>query len=304
MADKSTIEWTDATWNPVTGCTVISPGCSNCYAMRLAGWRLRAHPSRAGLTKPGPGGPVWTGEVRLNEEWLDQPLRWRRPRRVFVCAHGDLFHEAVPAIWIDRVFNVMQRARKQNTFQILTKRPERARLYLEGLYGAAGSNSESWFARGFGWPILGAETIPFGNVWVGASVEDRARKDRIDLLRETPAALRFLSLEPLLEDLGELDLAGIGWVIVGGESGPGARPMHPDWVRSIRDQCQAAGVPFFFKQWGEWAPETITNPHGWPSSIRHEWADAASIRVGKKRAGHRLDGRSWDEMPAAAEPAP
>ena len=276
MADKSAIEWTDATWNPVTGCTVVSPGCSNCYAMRLAGGRLREHPSRRGLTKPGPGGPVWTGEVRLNEEWLDQPLRWSRPRVIFVCAHGDLFHGAVPVGWIDKVFAVMETA-DRHAYQVLTKRPRTMR---------------DWIARSYA-PGVG----PRRHIWLGTSVEDRTRKYRIDVLRETPAAVRFLSLEPLIEDLGELDLTGIHWVIVGGESGPGARPMDRRWAGDIRDRCVAAGVPFFFKQWGEYAPVSaaLNEPSGW---------DGMNMRrIGKKRAGRLLDGRTWDEMPRAAEPA-
>lgn len=301
MAETSTIEWTDATWNPITGCTMVSAGCTNCYAMGLAATRLRNHPSRAGLTRKSGGRAVWTGEVRLNEDWIDQPLRWRRPRRIFVCAHGDLFHEAVPDEWIDRVFAVMALA-PQHTFQVLTKRPERARAYLSGLLAE--------FGPMIGWSVrmrdaarksgallgdmnpLRATTWPLPNVWLGTSIEDQATADaRIPHLLATPAAVRFLSSEPLL---GSLDLTkvrweqdgvsyrvnalghypidgcatwwrGTGvprempwrrldWVIVGGESGPGARPMHPDWARSLRDQCQAAGVAFFFKQWGEWLP--------------------------------------------------
>lgn len=296
MADSSKIEWTDATWNPVTGCTVLSPGCQFCYAQDLAGGRLQHHPSRAGLTKPGPNGrPIWNGKVRFNEGWLNQPLRWRRPRTIFVCAHGDLFHEDVPDEWIDKVFAVMAIA-QQHRFQVLTKRAEQMRLYFEAepwdrINGEAGVLWD-WAKI----PQLGPPPIP--NVWLGVSVEDRARLDRIDHLRATPAAVRFLSLEPLLEDLGEIDLSGIHWAIVGGESGPNARPMHPDWARSIRDQCQAASVPFFFKQWGEWIPAASTVIHYWNPTAYHEWDDATVARVGKKRAGRELDGRTWDEMPA------
>ncbi|HMR51236.1 MAG TPA: phage Gp37/Gp68 family protein [Amaricoccus sp.] len=302
MADKTSIEWTQgedgspgATWNPITGCTLVSEGCRHCYAARLAATRLRQHPSRAGLARLNAAGEAkFTGEVRLNAGWLDQPLRWRRPRRIFVCAHGDLFHEAVPDEWIDRVFAVMALA-PQHVFQVLTKRPERARWYLTRIMeGENGSEDIADAAvRVTGSPCAAHvedSVWPLPNVWLGTSVEDQATADeRIPHLLATPAAVRFLSAEPLLgpvdltqvpNDLGMaeaqpwlnalggyawdaappdyVDTCSIGtrldWVIVGGESGPAARPMHPDWARSLRDQCQAAGVPFFFKQWGEWAP--------------------------------------------------
>jgi len=255
MADKTKIEWTDATWNPITGCSVVSPGCTNCYAMRLAGTRLQHHPSRAGLTDASKAGPVWNGQVRLNEQWLDQPVRWKKPRRVFVCAHGDLFHENVPDEWVDKVFRVMALS-DQHIFQVLTKRPERMKDYIAAANKRIGS----------AWPLL--------NVHLGVSVEDQARADeRIPHLLDTPAAVRFISAEPLIGSVDlrllhhdgmtnidaltghhgvTLPLKGrcphIDWVIVGGESGPGYRPMDLDWARSIRDQCKAAGVPFFMKQ--------------------------------------------------------
>lgn len=283
MADRSKIEWTNATWNPITGCSVVSPGCTNCYAMALAGTRLRHHPSRAGLTRETKAGPVWTGDVRLNAEWLDQPLRWKRPRRIFVCAHGDLFHEAVPDEWIDRVFAVMALA-PQHTFQVLTKRAARMREMLRAVKrpglpervisvlsrrAMAGEISKTDYENACRRP-----TTSLPNVWLGVSAEDQARADeRIPHLLATPAAVRFISAEPLL---GPIDLVqamttddalrvlvgnkldghprdargSIHWVIVGGESGPGARPMHPDWARQLRDQCEQAGIPFFFKQWG------------------------------------------------------
>lgn len=307
MADKTKIEWTrgadgtpGATWNPITGCSIVDAGCTNCYAMQLAGTRLRNHPSRAGLTRVSGGRPKWTGEVRFNEQWLDQPLRWTRPRMIFVCAHGDLFHEAVPDDWIDRVFAVMAMC-PRHTFQVLTKRPDRARLHLQKLAddGAAdrlSSSAGDWFGDDAdcfvanwinGWsrpqetpldrnPANGTvRRWPLPNVWLGTSISDQASADlRIPHLLATPAAVRFLSAEPLLGpvDLRTVDpgiacgawckngcgVSGdnecgresprLDWVIVGGESGPGARPMHPDWARSIRDQCQAAGVAFFMKQ--------------------------------------------------------
>ena len=250
MADHSLIEWCDATWNPVTGCSVVSPGCTNCYAMRLAGTRLKHEPSREGLTQDTKAGPVWTGQVRFNEQWLDQPLRWKRGRRIFVCAHGDLFAEGVPDEWIDKVFAVMALA-AQHTFLVLTKRAARMREYC--------SDAQTPFrvARaGKQWAIGSTIEWPLANCWEGVSVEDQARADeRIPLLRDTPAAKRFISAEPLLSGI---ELWGwtphLDWVIAGGESGPGARPMHPDWARSLRDQCQAAGVPFFFKQMTKKAP--------------------------------------------------
>jgi protein gp37 len=298
MADHTHIEWTEATWNPITGCTVHSPGCTNCYAMKLAGTRLAHHPSRAGLTVDTKAGPVWNGQVRFNEEWLTQPLKWKRPRMIFVCAHGDLFHESVPDEWIDRVFAVMALC-PQHTFQVLTKRSARMREYLTGIdNGGERMEGEGWrsalvegTAQSIWHQRTGDDTVaewlavhlPLPNVWLGVSVEDQARADeRVPDLLHTPAAVRWISAEPLL---GEVKLFGgsddrkriwnwltgetgtmhfdgpdfdygpkLDWIVVGGESGPGARPMHPDWARSLRDQCAAAGVPFFFKQWGEWAP--------------------------------------------------
>ncbi len=248
MAGTSTIEWTDATWNPVAGCSRVSPGCQNCYAERMA----------ARFSKPGlpyhklavmtQAGPRWTNRIRLLEEKLEVPLRWRRPRTVFVNSMSDLFHERVPLEYIRRVFDVMRRA-QQHRFQILTKRSERLRAVDADLPWAS-------------------------NIWMGVSVEDADRLFRVDDLRATGASIKFLSLEPLLGPLTKLTLDGIQWVIVGGESGPGARSMDPAWVIEIRDRCQAAGVPFFFKQWGG---------------------------VNKKKAGRLLDGRVWDEMPVVGK---
>lgn len=231
---NSTIEWTNKTWNPVTGCTLFSSGCKNCYAKRMAA-RLQAMGQknyRNGFS------------VALQPQMLDRPLKWKKPSRIFVNSMSDLFHESVPLSYIARVFNIMEGAH-QHEFQILTKRAER----LQEL----------------------APLLPWHeNTWMGVSVESAAYKNRIVALRSTPAKVKFLSLEPLLGSLGTLNLSGIHWVIVGGESGPGARPMDGAWVREIRDQCLAQGVPFFFKQWGG---------------------------VQKKKAGRLLDGRTWDEMP-------
>ncbi|SCD25542.1 DUF5131 family protein [Brucella inopinata] len=297
MADKTHIEWTDATWNPITGCSVVSPGCTNCYAMKLAGTRLHHHPSRMGLTVPSKTGPVWNGNVRLNREWLTQPLEWKKPRMVFVCAHGDLFHEDVPDDWIDQVFAIMALA-SHHTFQVLTKRADRMRDYLTANDARHRPRKDAVEVTGMNMVMEGLvqqpkpTSWPLPNVWLGVSVEDQARaEERIPALLDTPATIRWVSAEPLL---GPVDLdcikipgvispldslraeayadiahgqysgqrmycglkygcgRGIDWVVAGGESGKGARPMHPDWARSLRDQCAAAGVPFFFKQWGNW----------------------------------------------------
>ena len=234
MSSASQIEWTETTWNPVTGCSKISPGCKHCYAERMAK-RLRA----MGAAKYRNG-----FEVAIHPATLDEPLRWSKPRLVFVNSMSDLFHDAVPTDFIQSVFAVMNRA-SRHTFQVLTKRPQRA---------VAMSGSLDWSP----------------NIWLGVSVESAAWLERIDRLRATGAATKFLSLEPLLGPLSSLDLADIHWVIAGGESGPGARPMEADWVREIRDRCLCQRVPFFFKQWGG---------------------------VFKKRTGRVLDGRTWDEMP-------
>ena len=346
MAEHSNIEWTDATWNPITGCTLVSEGCRNCYAATLAATRLKNHPSRKGLARLNARGEAkFTGEVRLNEQWLDQPLRWKRPRMIFVCAHGDLFHENVPDEWIDRVFAVMALA-PQHTFQVLTKRPERMLEYLTEPRLIAGPNegmATSKFHIAHTPPVLDplfwdVTDWPLPNVWLGTSVEDQATADaRIPHLLATPAAVGFVSAEPLL---GEVDLSRIpkskiapnitiltnaltgidglgnvgprlGWIICGGESGKNARPMHPDWARSLRDQCVADGVPFHFKQWGEWMPSdretSIIASNGELIDFQGEkyagrgghQSATHMIRVGKKRAGRLLDGRTWDELPGA-----
>jgi len=234
MASLSSIEWTSSTWNPVTGCSKISPGCKNCYAERMA--------KRLQLM----GQPNYQDgfEVRLHEHMLELPLKWKKPQVIFVNSMSDLFHKNVPLDFIMRVFDVMLRA-GHHRFQVLTKRSGRLRQLSSGLP----------------WPE---------NIWLGVSVENPDYTFRIDDLRETGAAIKFLSIEPLLAPIPDLDLKGIDWVIVGGESGPRARPMKESWVQDIRDQCEFAKVPFFFKQWGG------TN---------------------KKKAGRELDGKTWDEMP-------
>lgn len=332
MADHTKIEWTDATWNPITGCSVISAGCKHCYAMKLAGTRMKHEASRSGLTIDTAAGPVWTGEVRFNAKWLDQPLRWRRPRRIFVCAHGDLFHENVPDAWIDRVFAVMALA-PQHTFQVLTKRPERMHSYLQdsghrtvliGIDAASISGLDRDLPDGSQrWPL------PMPNVWLGVSVENQdAANERIPLLLQTPAAVRWISAEPLLGPIDlrwlitdptgntrthhgkrQMELRSTGllhWVIAGGESGGNARPMHPNWPMSLRDQCANAGVPFLFKQWGHWRPQERLEEGGvLVHGITGVTEKACGLRgpvmisVGKKVAGRLLDGELHDGYPDA-----
>ena len=239
MSDKSKIEWTDATWNPVRGCTKVSPGCAHCYAETFAE-RFRGVP----------GHPFEFGfDLRIVPEKLGEPLRWGTPRMIFVNSMSDLFHKDVPDDYIVSVARVMTAA-NWHTYQVLTKRAERLQSLLRGKLRFAAERE---------------------HIWWGVSVENqRHGLPRIDLLREASAKVRFLSVEPLLEDLGKIGLNGINWVIVGGESGPGARPMSGDWVRNIKAQCHAAGVKFFFKQWGG---------------------------VRKARTGRELDGRTYDEFP-------
>ena len=337
MADVTHIEWTDATWNPITGCSIVSPGCTNCYAMRLAGTRLKYIPSRNGLTVDSKAGPVWNGEVRLNEQWLDQPLRWKRPRRIFVCAHGDLFAENVPDEWIDKVFAVMALA-PQHTFQVLTKRAARMRQYINSnetrLRVLGDGVADAFDAAGIPWngnwgdrhsqAIASATIWPLPNVWLGVSAEDQTRADeRVPELLATPAAIRFVSAEPLLAPIQFDDFCNghkfidalrgnwwhddpdgpnpisrghekIDWIIVGGESGPGARPMHPDWARSIRDQCAGARTAFFFKQWGAYLPggQMMADGRLWSS------AGGNNLHASKTLAGRFLDGAEHNAMPS------
>jgi protein gp37 len=241
MADGSAIEWTDATWNPVTGCTKISAGCDHCYAERLSE-RFRGTP----------GHPFESGfDLTLRPKRLDQPLRWRQPRMIFVNSMSDLFHKEIPQEFIGSVFDTMERA-NWHTYQILTKRSSLMRNFLRQRYSLARGPAHMWF---------------------GVSVEDGRKLSRVRHLQESPAGVRFLSVEPLIGPIGQVDLTGIDWVIVGGESGPQARPMRLEWVRDIRDQCKAAGVAFFFKQWGGLRPKT---------------------------GGRKLDGREWSQFPRPA----
>ena len=286
------IEWTDETWNPVTGCTKVSEGCRNCYAERIT-VRFKGDFSK----------------IVLHPERLKIPLKWKKPRKIFVNSMSDLFHEEVPDEFIDSAFSVMALS-PNHIYQVLTKRPNRMMEYLRKPFCVAYRNTylqiipQTWKA-----PKLSIyQDWPLPNVWLGVSVEDQKTVDeRIPILLQTQAVVRFVSIEPLLEpvtfegrtisipwaggkqmggrDYSEL-LPLLDWIIVGGESGPKARPMHPDWVRSIRDQCKSAWVPFFFKQWGEFGP--ITND-----------CNRGMRRLGKKKAGRLLDGKTWEEFPNA-----
>ena len=246
MAETS-IEWTDATWNPVAGCTVLTAGCTNCYAMRMAA-RLEAMGTAKyrGLTRKSGGRAVWTGKIRLDDTSLDIPETRPKPRKVFVNSMSDLFHDDVPIEFIARVWDVMK-GTPRHTYQILTKRPERMAQ------------------------VLAQPTFEIlRNVWLGTSIEDGRVLHRLDAVRRVPAAIRFVSLEPLIGSVAEGDLTGIHWAIVGGESGPRARDMKPEWVDEIEAMCRSSGTAFFFKQWGG---------------------------KNKKAAGRMLNGRTYDEMP-------
>jgi protein gp37 len=249
MAGTSDIEWTEATWNPIAGCVVLSPGCTNCYAQRLAA-RLQAMGSAKyeGTTRKSGRRHVWTGRLNVDEAALEAPVRWRRPLRIFVNSMSDLFQDAVPDAVIASIWSVMKKAH-WHTYQILTKRPERM---LE---------------------VVSQFDDRLSNVWLGTSVENASYLHRIDVLRSVPAHIRFVSFEPLIGPVVPVNLEGIHWAIVGGESGPGARPIARQWVEGIQDACRNQSVAFFFKQWG-------------------------GTRKGK--AGRLLDGRTWDEYPIRA----
>jgi protein gp37 len=240
MSDNSSIEWTDATWNPVTGCTKITAGCDNCYAARFSErFRgVRGHPFEQGF------------DLTLRPDRVDQPLKWKRSRMIFVNSMSDLFHKGVSKQFVDSVFETMERA-DWHVFQVLTKRSSRLRDYLKCRYGSGVSPP---------------------HIWCGVSVENASGAARIEHLRAAPAAVRFLSIEPLIGAVGPIDLSGVHWVIAGGESGPKARPLHIEWAREVRDQCRQQSVPFFFKQWGGVRP---------------------------KSGGRELDGREWSEFPLA-----
>ncbi len=273
MGDVSTIEWTDSTWNPWRGCSRTSPGCGGpgphggCYAERIAARFSGPGAPFEGFAHRVGGEPRWTGKLALVPAQLDLPLRWKKPRRIFVNSMSDLFHESLSVDDITRVFAVMA-VSSRHTFQVLTKRADKMRAFVTALGISVKPLERAAREIGYTLNFRGIPLLPWPlpNVWLGVSVEDRPRKNRIDYLRETPAAQRFLSLEPLLEDLGELDLTGIDWVIAGAESGPRARPCDKNWIRDIRDQCAAAGVAFFWKQHVE-AGRKISTPE--LDGVRH-----------------------------------
>jgi len=368
---ETKIQWTERTWNPIAGCSVVSPGCTNCYAMRRVAPRLAANPATPqyhGTVTPSKAGHVWTGKIGVaSDTKFLEPLRIKIPAMWFVNSTSDLFHENVPDEVIDRVFAVMALC-PQHTFQVLTKRSKRMREYMAK---RSGDWAVSWTrAVDFDFrPIIQRPDeygrllmrnygpFPLPNVWIGVSVEDQTRADeRIPDLLATPAAIRFISAEPLLGPIQLDDMCDgfkfvdalrgnwwhdnpeglnpisqghekLDWVIVGGESGSGARPMHPDWAPSIRDQCAAAGVPFFFKQWGNWLPwepehgpcwkaqngrsedhhvllpDDIDQDPKWDDglwAISNEWEHFAFQNVGTKAAGRRIDGIEHNAMPEAA----
>lgn len=335
MGAKTEIAWTTSTWNPITGCTRVSPGCVHCYAERFAHRFSGPGQRYEGLTVLANGHPSWTGKIQFNEEALLLPLRWKKPRMIFVNSMSDLFHENVTDEMRDRIFAVMALC-PQHTFQVLTKRPERmlryltadrASLYERWLRRCGEIQRKSTQAGSILFETINERTAPPPNVWMGVSVENQAAADeRIPLLLQTPAAKRFISAEPLLGPVTLFDASegvlrgpavivsvgttpstpsqppegyddsysGLDWVICGGESGPGARPMHPDWARSLRDQCQAAGVPFFFKQWGAWLPSM---QDGTPGDNQEINCSDQPVRVGKKAAGALLDGKQWHQFP-------
>uniref|UniRef100_I2Q2Q7 Bacteriophage protein gp37 n=1 Tax=Desulfovibrio sp. U5L TaxID=596152 RepID=I2Q2Q7_9BACT len=363
MAQQSKIEWCDATWNPVVGCSPVSPGCDHCYAARMA-HRLGANPATPQFTGLTGVDQKWTGETRFVQGALNLPLTWRKPRRIFVCSMGDLFHESVPFAWVDQVFAVMALA-PQHTFMVLTKRPERMRQFCAmGRYGILRQVLHEIGAPNInpGWPLP--------NVWLGVTIENQEQAvARVPILLETPGAKRFVSVEPMLGQVrlrclsvpdAFLDPFGdrwcttwdaldgtrgtspfgrndpftgpkgshLDWVICGGETGPGARPTNPEWVRSLRDQCvKACDVPFFFKQWGEWAPSdnfpSNTPFKHWKEFLRgvdepkrlalRGWDYDANakkfgekvaygpftlvVKAGKHRAGRLLDSEEWTYFP-------
>jgi len=316
--NKTNIQWTEITWNPTIGCSLMSPGCTNCYAMkfahRLASFGGPVGRRYSGLTEVAANGePVWTGVVKLVEEALLQPLSWRGRKRVFVNSMSDLFHPDLPFTAVARIWAVMALAAR-HTFQVLTKRPDRMRDWLNDPATPAAVEAEMRKIR----PGARLAAWPLRNAWVGTSVEDQKRADeRIPILADTKAAVRFLSIEPLLGPVylkaaaTPSVLRRLHWVIVGGESGPRARPMHPAWARSLRDECAQSGIAFFFKQFGTWGfpvsgktrktiglmPGGREVPVGTPGST-------ALARLGKKLAGERLDGQLHQAFPTAPQPTP
>lgn len=400
MADNSKIEWTDATWNPIVGCSHASRGCDHCYAERMA-WRLaqmgqeKYQAVAAGEAADNPAldvddltyRGVWKGKTFFDESVLDEPIGWKKRRKIFVCSMGDLFHQSVPFEWVDQVMAVVAACCQWHTFQILTKRPQRMLEYFQSRTAIDDSDRvdrmpqwyqllTKWLDEGIGGTLGNswdrchdaASTIdlrrPLPNLWLGVTAEDqKAADERIPLLLQCQAAVRFVSVEPMLgpvditpwlgpvhadaigadwrrEDVPAIQMGesvfpaadshpwhdGLNWVICGGETGPGSRPMHPAWVLSLRDQCKAAGVPFFFKSWGDWQPISQMQPNGdddlyhpapannpeavrkckvatsvlqLDGTVKNEWPVGAMqvFRVGKKAAGNLINGVQWHELP-------
>lgn len=320
---KSKIEWTEYSWNPVTGCTPVSEACEHCYAQRMA----KRLAGRCGYPADDPF------RVTLHPERLTEPLKWKKPRKVFVCSMGDLFHEDVPDEFVYDIWDTMVK-NKQHIFLLLTKRPDRMKSFIEKVMVNRMDYADTWGNAPEGKTLREWAKKPIKNIWLGVTAENQARADeRIPILLQIPAAVRFVSVEPML---GPVDLTNIRfdrwttvntlegcgmttgpgpvgqsipnfycekvhWVICGGETGPGARPVHPDWVRTLRDRCQEAGVPFFFKQWGEYCSPSQMPPDTYRAwDVQHGteiWGEKPRWKVGKKKAGRLLDGRTWDEMP-------
>lgn len=321
------IEWAEETWNPVSGCTKVSEGCQHCYAERMA----KRLAGRFGYPADEPF------RVTFHEDRLNEPLRWRKPRRVFVCSMGDLFHEAVPLAWVELIYATMLKA-PQHTYLILTKRPERMQTAIRVL-----AQNQHLIAQKYGAVLSvfgGYGARPPSHIWLGVTAETQKRADeRIPILLQTSAAVRFVSVEPMLSEIRlrgkwldpypirsydtprfdrhtgktrfvDTPRPSLDWIIVGGETGPGARPMHPDWARSIRDQCQAVEKPFFFKGWGEWAPwitgfgrgmnGVLVRRDGTIGELGDGTSGTGMCRVGKPRSGRLLDGREWNEYPEVA----
>lgn len=344
MGDKTHIQWTDATWNPIRGCSRISEGCRNCYAEGVANrFKGEGMPYEGLIASTG----QWNGNIKVVDSVMDQPIRWRKPRKIFVNSMSDLFHENLPFEQIDKIFGVMWACLgSDHIFQVLTKRAERMHEYFSA------DRREQWarwavnYGGAFEPDAIYDQTAyadgPYPNIWLGVSVEDQKTADeRIPLLLDTPAAVRWISAEPLLKPVNLVSAGGLwsdmngnpvpcpyrevqsgnrkrhlDWVVVGGESGSRARPMHPDWVRSLRDQCVASKVPFFFKQWGEFADQTndekkaenniiITKAGNTFAGYKHgsvveqvvRGDGARMVKVGKKAAGRLLDGKEWNQYP-------
>jgi len=305
---QSKIQWTEKTWNPTVGCNKVSQGCKLCYAEIMHKRQMSMNPNKYSR-------PFLDGAFPY-EPALEIPLHWRKPAMIFVNSMSDLFHENVPFEFIEKVFAVMQKC-EQHTFQILTKRPERAiEFFNDYLHWNDKLSCKAFGDRKSSFSISTGHTDFIQNIWLGTSVEDQATADeRIPLLLQIPAVVRWLSCEPLL---GEIDLKkmykvnntyhfkGIHWVVCGGESGHGARPMHPDWARKIRDDCNAAGVPFFFKQWGEWGETKGLSIPEYEKVLNnnkklHVWSKYGMVKLGKKHSGRLLDGREWNEYPEVSK---